>query len=96
MEHPPLMKLDRDAREKFCSEVIARLSELVEGEAPDDLRQRVEELLGDCQAFHAYKATLASTIELANACGEAEPVEPLFDSETFRACVQRVRKRLAD
>lgn len=95
MEHLPLKRLDREAREAFCSEVVARLSDLVEGEPPDDVCKRIEEMLGDCQAFQTYKATLARTIELARDCGEAGPPEPLFDNETFRACVQRVRDRLA-
>ena len=95
-EHLPLKKLDREAREAFCSEVIARLSDLVEGEAPDDVRQRIEEMLGDCQAFLAYKATLARTIDLARDCGAAEPPDPLVDDEVFRACVRRVRDRLAE
>ena len=72
----------------------ARLSDLVEGEAPEDLCRRIEEVLGDCQALDAYKATLARTIELAGECGRSEPAEALLDEEAFGACVESVRRRL--
>lgn len=91
-----LEDMDREERIRFCNEVVERLSELVEGEADPDFRERVSRLLAQCQPFQAYRDTLARTIELAAECGKAGPEDEPLDEEAFRACVERVRARLQE
>jgi len=85
-------RLTREERIAFCRQVMENLSDLVEGEAPADLCERVADLLADCQPFQAYRNTLEATIRLLRECGEAGPreeIDPLFER-----CVERVRQRL--
>lgn len=88
-----LEALSPEERRAFCRQVMERLSDLVEGEAPADLCARVEEILGDCQPFLAYRNTFAATIDLARRLGAGEPPSPT-DEDAFRRCVERVRQRL--
>lgn len=91
-----LMNLDEETRRSFCREVLERMSELAEEEAPGDFCDRVIELLGDCPCYENYKATLEATILLARECGELSRAQPAVDEEIFGACVARVRERLGD
>lgn len=88
--------MDPQARAAFCSEVMERLSELIEGEAPNDFCARVDDLLGECQALEVYQQTLLRTVELAAEAGEVGPPTPDLDEDTFARCVAKVRKRLGD
>ena len=90
-----LEKLSREERVAICREVMENLSDLVEGEAPADFCERVDEILGDCQAFGAYRNTLEATIELAGECGETEAEFSKVDEDAFLRCVEKVRGKLA-
>ena len=94
-ENERLKKLSREERVAFCREVMDNLSDLVEGEAPADFCERVDEILGDCQAFDAYRNTLEVTIELAGECGETEAEFSKVDEDAFLRCVEKVRGKLA-
>jgi hypothetical protein len=91
-----LAALSREERLALCREVLENLSGLIEGTAPPDFCERVEEVLGDCQAFHAYRDTLAATIELARECGQHPPAGETLDEQAFGRCVEAVRQRLSD
>ena len=97
-DQDPLRTMEPEERIAFCRQVMEGLSDLVEGEAPADFCQRVEEVLGCCQPFVAYRNTLEATIRLARECGECADrgdEESIVDEERFRACVEQVRRRLA-
>lgn len=87
-------RLDPESRRRFCREVLEGLSDLVEGEAPEDFCRRVDELLGDCQPFQAFRRTFESTIRLANKLGEEDELPEGFDEAAYRRCVERARERL--
>ena len=89
-----LEKLTREERVAFCREVMDNLSDLVEGEAPADFCERVDEILGDCQAFNAYRNTLEATIDLAGECGDTETEFSKLNEDAFLRCVERVRGKL--
>jgi len=93
----PLQAMDPEERIAFCRQVMEGLSDLVEGEAPADFCRRVEEVLGQCQPYLAYRNTLEATIRLARECGECADrgEDSIVDEERFRACVEQVRRRLA-
>ena len=91
-----LKKLSREERVAFCREVMDTLSDLVDGEAPADFCERVDEILGDCQTFEAVRGTLISTIELAAEAGRTGLSEPQIDDEAFADCVEKVRARLRE
>lgn len=91
-----LAALAPEERVRFCREVVERLSELVEGEAPEELAARVQEIFGDCTCYEAYRATLGTTIELAHESGQDEPGAEWMDDEAFAACVERVRDKLGE
>jgi len=93
-ENERLKNLSRDERVAFCREVLDNLSDLVEGEAPADFCERVDEILGDCQAFTAYRNTLEATIDLAGECSETESEFSKVDEDAFLRCVERVRGKL--
>jgi len=94
-ENERLKKLSREERVAFCREVMENLSDLVEGEAPADFCDRVDEILGDCQPFNAYRNTLEATIELAGECGEADAEFSQVDEDAFLRCVEKVREKLS-
>jgi len=91
----PLAVLSKDERVRLCREVMERLSDLVEGAAPQELCERVDELLGDRQPYLAYCATLRATIQLTRECRERFPPEGFPDEEDLRRCVESVRRRLS-
>jgi hypothetical protein len=88
--------MDPESRASFCSEIMARLSELVEDEAPEEFCSRIAAMLGDCQPLRAFQRTLASTIKLANEVGQKDPDEALGAGVRFGDCVDKVRARLRD
>ncbi len=94
MSDDRLRALTREERVALCHEVMEKLSDLVEGEAPEEFCERVDEMFADCQPFQAYRDTLEATIKLAQECGSSEPAEP--DMAALRRCVRKVRIRLAD
>lgn len=67
------------------------LPELVEGEAPEDFCARVDEVLGRCRPFRAYRNTLEATIRAARRLGE-EGGNEAVDEDAFARCVERVRR----
>lgn len=83
--------MDPESRRRFCREVLESLSDLVEDEAPEDLCRRVDELLGDCEPFQAFRRTFEATIELTRGLEQPEG----FDETLYRRCVERARKRLS-
>jgi predicted secreted protein len=91
-----LLALDEETRRSFCREVLERMSELVEEEAPDDFCDRVIALLGDCPCYDNYKSTLEETILLARECGERSRERPAIDEQSFQACVARVKEQLQE
>lgn len=89
-----LESMDPENRRRFCREVLENLSDLVEGDAPEDLCRRVDELLGDCRPFQAFRRTFEATIRLSNRLGEDDNLPEDLDEEPFRRCVERARKGL--
>lgn len=94
MKKTPLESMDPESRRRFCREVLESLSDLVEGEAPEDFCRRVDDLLGDCGPFQAFRRTFETTIRLANGLGEAGSLPEASDEAAFRRCVERARRRL--
>jgi len=94
MSDDRLRALSREERVALCHEVMAKLSDLVDGEAPHEFCERVDEMFADCQPFQAYRDTLAATIRLTQECGSSEPSAP--DMDALRRCVDKVRSRLLD
>lgn len=90
-----LRALSPEERRAFCQEVMERLSDLVEGEAPEDFCTRVEEILGRCQPFLAYRNTLEATIRATHRLGEPGAPAAPADEEAFARCVERVRRAVA-
>lgn len=86
-----LRALGHDERVALCREVLEKLSDLLEGEAPEDFCERVDELLGDCQPFQAYRDTLAATIELLRDCRDSGRYH---DDEMLQRCAARARRQL--
>lgn len=86
-----LRRLNHEERVALCREVMENLSDLVEGEAPEDFCERVDELLGDCQPFHAYRNTLAATIDLLQDCRDSGRH---YDDEMLQRCAARARRDL--
>ena len=91
-----LLELDREVRQAFCREVMERMSDLVDGEAPEDFCEQVIALLGDCPCYENYRATLEETIRLARECGERTRERPDIDERNFADCVSRVREQLQE
>lgn len=89
-----LRALSPEERRAFCHEVMERLSDLVEGEAPEDFCARVDEILGRCQPFLAYRNTLEATIQATHRLGRPGAPDPV-DEEAFTRCVERVRRAVA-
>ena len=90
---PALEAMDVESRRRFCREVLENLSDLVEGEAPEDFCRRVDEVLSDCRPFQAFRNTFEATLELTRQLGRDEAL-PSMDSEAWRHCVERVRQKL--
>lgn len=88
----PLRAMSAQERLAFCTEVVENLSDLIAGEAAEELCQRVEKILGDCPPYRAFRNTLEETICLLRECGTKS--DEGVDEEGFRACVERVRRRL--
>lgn len=95
-DRSPFEQMDPEARAEFCREVMERLSDLVEDDAPEDLCARVAELMVDCQPFQAYRNTLERTIDLAAEVGRSDASQRMVDAEAFDRCIDRVRQRLDD
>lgn len=89
-----LGELGREVRIALCREVMNSLSDLVEGRAPAELCQRVDEYLEGCQPYRAYRDTLEATIRLAREAGDSRGPANDRDARAFEECVERVRARL--
>jgi hypothetical protein len=87
-----LHQMTRAERTQLCREVVEKLSDYLEGTAPEDFCRRVDEMLAGCQPFDAYRNTLAATITLAGEC--REPDASL--DEAYARSVAAVRQRLAE
>lgn len=73
--------------------MLANLSDIIEGEAPEDFCREVDRVLGDCQPYLAFRSTLEETVRLTNGLGEP-PSTAGPGEDAFRRCVERVRGRL--
>ncbi len=97
-QHDPgmekLLALPREDRQAFCRQVLDNLSDLVEGEAPEDLCRQVDEILAECQPFVAYRNTLQATIRLLADHAASPSAGADIDEDRFQACVEKVRRRL--
>lgn len=90
-----LAAMDPESRRRFCREVLESLSDLVEGEAEEDFCRRVDEILGDCQPFQAFRNTFEATIDLTRQLGgDALPCG--FDEDGYRRCIERARRSLGE
>jgi hypothetical protein len=89
-----LEDLPVDERRAFCQRVLEGLSDLVEGEAQDDLERSARRIMGDRAGFRALCETLAETIDLARECGQEGA--SAIDEDRFRRCVDHVRQRLRE
>ncbi len=90
----PLASMDPESRQRFCREVLESLSDLVEGEAPEDFCRRVDELLGDCEPFQAFRNTFEATIRLSGELGRRDDLPEDFEA-LYRRCVERARESLS-
>jgi hypothetical protein len=86
--------LSREERIALCREVVERLSDLVEGTAPDAFCERVEDLLGDCQPYQAYRKTLRTTIDLLRECGQLGSSLSSPPEDRIAVCVEKARRAL--
>ena len=50
-----LESLSDDERHEFCRQVLENLSDIVDGEAPEALCREVDDLLGDCRPYIAFR-----------------------------------------
>lgn len=89
-----LRALTPDERRELCRRVMAELSDLVEGEADAEFCETVEAVLGRCQPYLALRNTFETTIELVRHIGSDRRALEALEEESFRHCVQRVRRRL--
>ena len=89
-----LETMDPESRREFCRAVLESLSDLVEGEAPEDLCRTVDKLLGDCRPFQAFRNTFEATIRAVGELGREDELPEPFDEAGYRRCVERVRKAL--
>ncbi len=80
----------------FCQKVFENLSDIIDGEAPEDFCREVDLLLGDCEAFINYRDSLKVTVDLLRECGQEDPTAPLVDEREFASWVERVRERMVE
>jgi len=73
-----------------CRDLAARLSELVDGELPDELRREIEAHIGDCADCERFVESLRRVREL----GHVLP-GPVLEPERLRALGNEVKARLA-
>ena len=92
---PQFEKLSREERIALCREVMENLSDLVEGSAPPEFCERVEDLLGDCQPYKAYRDTLEATVSLLRECGDTPQQMPAVAAEQFASGVVRAAAAIA-
>ncbi len=95
INQPEFEKLSREERIALCREVMDNLSELVEGSASPDFCERVENLLGDCQPYQAYRDTLKATLHLLGECKETPPALSAAAAEKFASGVARAGAAIA-
>jgi anti-sigma factor RsiW len=74
---------------EHCRDLAERLSELVDGELPDDLRREIETHLGDCADCERFVTSLKRVREL----GHAVP-GPELEPGRLEALREKVRARL--
>jgi hypothetical protein len=84
---------DRARRQEFCRRVLESLSDILEGEAPEDFCREVDEVLGECQPYQAFRSTLEETIRLTRGLADGENAHGI-DEDAFQKCVEKVRGRL--
>lgn len=88
---PALEAMAPEARRQFCKQVLEGLSDLVDGEAPEDFCTRVDEILGDCRSYLAFRKTFETTIDLTR---ELAAVRPRFEEAVYDRCLSKVRRKL--
>ena len=91
-----LAAMDPESRRRFCREVLENLSDLVEGEAPEDFCRRVDEILGDCRPFQAFRNTFEATVDLTRRIGDGNALPRSFDEDAYRRCIERARRALGE
>jgi hypothetical protein len=91
-ERDPRETMGPEERHAFCREVLENLSGLVEGDAPEELCRQVEETLGDCGPYLAFRQSFELTIESVRDLGD-RPVSA-FDETVYARCVERARRAL--
>lgn len=80
-----------------CRQMLARLSDYLDGELPPSLCERLERHLDDCPPCVVFVATLKKTIGSVKAVGRSGRVPASARrslSEALRACAKRLPKRL--
>ena len=87
-----LDSLSADQRHEFCRRVLENLSDIVDGEAPDALCREVDDLLGDCRPYIAFRATLEETIRATRELATVEPTG--IEEARFQHCIDEVRQAL--
>lgn len=85
--------LDPGDKRRFCRQVLESLSDLIEGEAPEDFCRQVDRVLGECEPYLAYRATLEETVRMARQLGRPVAASET-DEELYLRCVEKVRQRL--
>ena len=88
---PALEAMPPEARKQFCKQVLESLSDLVNGEAPEDFCSRVDEILGDCESYLAFRRTFETTIDLTRELG-SRPSS--FEDMVYERCLGKVRRKL--
>jgi len=85
--------MSAEERHRFCREVLENLSGLVEGEAPEELCRRVDEALGECEPYLAFRRSFEETIRWTHDLASSAPAG--FEVEVYGRCVERARRALA-
>ena len=87
-----LASLSPEERHAFCRRVLENLSDIVDGEAPEALCREVDDLLGACRPYIAFRATLEETVRATRDLAAVQPSG--IDEERFRRCIDAVREAL--
>ena len=87
-------EMSREERIALCREVMENLSDLVEGSAPPDFCARVDDMLGTCKPYMAYRDTLEATLSLLRECGASPGKMPPEAEECYARGVASAREAL--
>ena len=90
-ERPSVMP---DPDDQACREAFERLSEVLDGEAPERICEKVEEMMSKCASFRALCNTLEATRDIARECRESGPAFASADEQRLEHCIEEVRRKL--